>query len=270
MKKLAQLLVLLYFTFNQLNASELKLAGNWTYRVNNSSKTVQITGDKISNNTDGGLSGTIKLRLYVTQSKYYGGSLSGYILAECTFDQLKGGYYYYDINKQLDFYSRPAEGTYYVTLCLLEYSDGYYIVDYLNFDGTLTFDYSAERLQAISNALDATNNLLNSINNTNNQNYNSNTNQSNNSGNCYSYQLEYDKQKQYAENDIKRLGNMRDNDKIYGTVGDEYASTPNPALRVATLKSIRSTQDLMRTIRIQAQNKGCYIEKSWQEKWTSQ
>ena len=153
----------------------IKFAGNWTYQVDNSKKSVQITGDKILNKSSVDKTGDITIRLYLTDAKYSGGAISGYILAEHQLGALEGGYYYHDINQLLNFYSTPRDEAYYVTLCLLENKNGLSIKDYLNFDAKLTID-SPSFLERLSNALNRVGTSLNNnssvvpngtINNTN-------------------------------------------------------------------------------------------------------
>ena len=67
----------------------------------------------------------------MTDEKYSGGAISGYILAEHQLEALDGGYYYHDINQVLNFYSTPRDGTYYVTLCVLDDKNGLSVKDYI-------------------------------------------------------------------------------------------------------------------------------------------
>ena len=140
------------FTFSFLciisiaaNATDLSLVGSWSYEISQSNETVRVYGDKIKNSSSGGHSGSIKLALYLTTSKYYGGSISGYALGEYRFnpDYLNGGQYFYNIDKTTSFSVTPPDGDYYVTLLLLEYqSNDFYIVDYVTFNNTISFGNS--------------------------------------------------------------------------------------------------------------------------------
>src|SRR6185369_14975854 len=115
-----------------LASSDVELLGNWSYDINAS--TVHITGDKISNESEGGTSGTLQLKLYLTQEKYDGATITGKVPFVCTFDPLAAGQYYYNIDKTQAVPDPIPDGTYYVTLCLLNYIDDEYLVtDYINF-----------------------------------------------------------------------------------------------------------------------------------------
>jgi|ERR1035437_4120526 hypothetical protein len=142
MNKIFIILVIISASF-VTKATELELKGNWRYSIDYSKSTVHITGDKIINNSES-KSGTIKIRLFLTRTKYTGVSITGYVLAEYQFDPLPGQNYYYDIDKNLNFSNTPPAGTYYVTLTLLEYTnDGYVIMNYLNYDNQITFENSS-------------------------------------------------------------------------------------------------------------------------------
>ncbi len=117
-------------------SGDLSLSGSWSYSYNFPTNSVSITGGKIENNRSGGKSGSLKIKLYFMEYKYSGENLTGYVIGDIEFDTLKGGTYYYNVNKNTTIESDPPTGSYYVSLALLEYDDGEYkIVDYLNFDG---------------------------------------------------------------------------------------------------------------------------------------
>lgn len=142
----------------------VELSGSWSFNVDNSAKVTSLTGDKIENKSPTSKTGNLQLRLFLTDTKYSGGDISGYIAFEAYFDPLQNGYYYYDIDKRYEFAPIP-DGTYYATLCLLEDDGGYSIVDYLGFDNLISIDNSAERLKKFADALNQTANALNALNN---------------------------------------------------------------------------------------------------------
>lgn len=157
----------------------IKLSGNWTYQIDYNTQTTHITGAKIDNNATEGKSGTIKISLYLTDTKYNGGSITGFAIANCSFEPLSAGYVYNDIDKTLNFDVYPPSKNYYITLLLLEYTDnGYVIKDYLNFDGTLAFNNrNTERvLGALSKGLNSLKNSLKNYNNLNTNNHYTNPN----------------------------------------------------------------------------------------------
>lgn len=75
--------------------------------------------DSVSNNRSGGTSGTLKLKVLATATRYAGVSTSGYILAEATLGELRGGHYWEDLSYTRSLDAPPA-GTYYVTMTLTE------------------------------------------------------------------------------------------------------------------------------------------------------
>lgn len=150
----------------------VELSGNWGYQIDYSQQNVRITGAKIENKATEGKSGTVKLSLYLTKTKYSGGSITGYALIDYQLDQLQGGYYYHDINRTINFNVNPPSGNYYVTLLLMEYTDnGFVIKDYLCFDDLLAFDdrRTERTLNAVAAGLNSIYNSLNNNVNTNNQ-----------------------------------------------------------------------------------------------------
>ena len=133
MKKL--LLLLLFIPL--VNLSAQNLSGNWGYKINGNEITVY--GEKIQNQNNGGRTGTLKIVVYATDYPYNGGSLSGYNLFEKSFDPLNGGYYYYDVSKT-GWCTYPPNGSYSITIVLMEYiSYDYKIVDYVTMNGYTNF-----------------------------------------------------------------------------------------------------------------------------------
>nr|WP_321486265.1 zinc finger-like domain-containing protein [uncultured Draconibacterium sp.] len=121
--------------------SDLKLLETWSYSVDWGNNNIRVKGGKIKNNDEAGSSGTIKIIIFLTTTKYdLESSPNGYIFAEYKFKPLDAGHQYYNINKTLSIRNKPQNGgNYYVTIMLLEYSnEGYVIIDYLNFKGYIT------------------------------------------------------------------------------------------------------------------------------------
>ena len=114
------------------------------YSLNGSS--VTLTASNVHNYTSGGHSGTLHLEMWLTQNRYSGGSINGYKCATYTdLGTLSGGYYFASVSSGTLSFSQPPNGTYYVTMCLTEYTSssstngGYLIDDYITLDKTLTF-----------------------------------------------------------------------------------------------------------------------------------
>jgi hypothetical protein len=157
----------------------IKLLGTWSYKFDFQNRSVRLTGDKIENQNILKESGPIILRLYLTNSVYAGGDITGYVLAEYVFNPLKPRYYYSDIDKNLGFNSIPPDGNYYLTLCLCEEEDCLRIKDYMNFDNQIAFNNSPSFLDKLTTSLNMINGLLNKSN-TNNVAPNVNPNNVNN------------------------------------------------------------------------------------------
>lgn len=99
---------------------------------------VTLNASAVRNNRDGGTSGTLRLKLWATDSPYSGGSISGYVMGEARLGELRGGYEYSNISEEVIF-SEPPAGTYWVTMTLSEYDGEDLTVDYITFDDTETF-----------------------------------------------------------------------------------------------------------------------------------
>lgn len=116
---------------------EIDLSGSSSWRTSGSK--VDIRVGKVSNQREGGVSGTLRLRLWATSSPYRGATIRGYVLGTRKLGQLQGGYYYSDIYGYVGL-TRPPSGTYYTTITLEEYTgSGYVIRDYVTFSGTSRF-----------------------------------------------------------------------------------------------------------------------------------
>ena len=97
-----------------------------------SGKSAVIKAAKIVNGGDSP-SGTLRLRLVASKTRYSGGTLYGYVVATRKLGKLSAGYMYTGIKGKVRYY-KPKPGRYYMTLVLEEYtSDGYVIVDHVKF-----------------------------------------------------------------------------------------------------------------------------------------
>lgn len=170
MKQFIICILIIFSSLYNLKATNVKLEGNWGYSIDYSSGIVHLTGYKISNKETGGTSGTLKIRIRLTSYEYNGGSIGGTVMAECTLGQLDGGYDFNNIDKYLQF-NAPPTGNYYVTLTLLEYNDGYSIIDYLKFDNQLAYENTSNENNKMSEAIQNYNNALQNYYNSLNNNY---------------------------------------------------------------------------------------------------
>ena len=136
MKKL--LFLLLFIPFVNLNAQNF--SGNWGYRINGNE--INVYGDEIQNQNNGGRTGTLKVAIWATNSGYYGGTINGYKLYEYTLEPLEAGRYYYDVSNT-GWCTYPPSGSYSLTIALLEYiSYDYKIVDYQTFANNNSIEQS--------------------------------------------------------------------------------------------------------------------------------
>ena len=134
MKKICIFLFLFVLSF-ELNAQNFY--GSWGYRIDGNYVTVY--GDKIQNQNTRGRTGTLKIALWATDYPYKGGNISGYNLFERKLEPLDASYYYYDVSKT-GWCTYPPEGSYSLTILLLEYiSYDYQIVDHVTMSGYTRF-----------------------------------------------------------------------------------------------------------------------------------
>ncbi len=125
--------ILLIFILNiNIYASEVLIDGSTSYRVMDDK--ILLSTEKIINKSEKSKSGTLKIKLYATEFRYYGGPIDGYVLGEYTFSNvLDSGEYFYDTSQKVNC-NRPPNGKYYMTMVLLEYEgDQYKIIDFQNY-----------------------------------------------------------------------------------------------------------------------------------------
>ncbi|MFK7911975.1 MAG: hypothetical protein AB8F34_15445 [Akkermansiaceae bacterium] len=106
------------------------MRGPWSWRASYEGGTVKMNVAKISH-TRRGLTGTLKLSVWLTKSPYRGGSLRGYEIGQVRKGQLKAGFVFNNVRNTAKFKPPPA-GTYYASLVLSE-SNGqnFSVVSYL-------------------------------------------------------------------------------------------------------------------------------------------
>ena len=127
--------------------SAVVFSGPSTYQVNGNS--VNVTIDKIANNSSSGHSGSLRIELWALAAPYFGGSVTGYITASKRTDSINGladnlaaGQYFHNISLNLPYTAPPATHSNYA-LFLEEYdsikcttADNFCIIDYLNYHET--------------------------------------------------------------------------------------------------------------------------------------
>jgi hypothetical protein len=118
-------------------SSSLNIQGNESWSIDSNVLTIKV--DKIVND-GGGMTGTLRLQLWATNTVYGGGTIRGYVLGGFQFTNQLGAHQYFSgIDHKVQF-NRPPDGTYYTTLTLEEYtSSGWVIRDYADFNSTTTF-----------------------------------------------------------------------------------------------------------------------------------
>jgi uncharacterized membrane protein YgcG len=94
---------------------------------------------QIINNRAAGISGTLRLTVWATDTPYRGSALSGYQLLDARLGELNAQTRLYDVKRSLAIIP-PPDGTYYMNLFLEEY-DGlsYQVIDYITFDDLQSF-----------------------------------------------------------------------------------------------------------------------------------
>lgn len=101
-------------------------------KVDSEKQMVKIFCDDIINHDINEKSGDLQIAVYLTTTKYLGGTIDGYEIATQDCGQLFAGEMYKINELTLNYEKNPAPGSYYVTLILEQYdNDNFYIVDYL-------------------------------------------------------------------------------------------------------------------------------------------
>lgn len=124
---------------SQMSRSLIGFVGNFTYHLDNEFEKGTIKLPKITNKRNGGTSGTLRLEVWLMDTKYYGAlEYKGYRLFSKSLGTLQGGWAYNDLKYDFDWATKPPKGSYYVNFILTEYNpkDGkdYVLSDYLSFD----------------------------------------------------------------------------------------------------------------------------------------
>ncbi len=113
------------------NTGTIDMVGSTRYRI--SGKRVNLMVSKISNTRSVGTSGTLRLRLFATKTRYNGKSLTGRVVATRSLGQLGAKRYFSKINGKVTFI-KPPRGNYHMTLVVEEYVNGRYVIrDYARF-----------------------------------------------------------------------------------------------------------------------------------------
>jgi subtilisin family serine protease/chitodextrinase len=144
----AQSSAILVTTTAPVTWSSVVFSGPSSYQITGG--TVNITVDRITNNSWSGHSGSLKIELWALTAPYFGGSVTGYVTASIRTSAVNGltdtliaNYYFSNIALNLPYTEPPANYSKYA-LFLLEYdpvycsmADKFCIIDYMNYHETL-------------------------------------------------------------------------------------------------------------------------------------
>jgi hypothetical protein len=134
---LRRLFLAMMLALGPASAADIDLSGTCGWTITGDS--IDIVAGRVENNSTGGSSGSLRLQVWATPSRYSGGSISGYVIGTRNLQQLSGGYSYSNISGSVSF-TAPPSGTYYTTLTVEEYTgSGFVIRDYQTFSDTATF-----------------------------------------------------------------------------------------------------------------------------------
>lgn len=115
----------------------LKIEGEASYE--RSGDRVTLRAAKVVNQSATRTSGSLKLSLWATASRYTGGSISGYETASIDLAPLSPNYHYSGIARETSFREPPA-GVYWMTMLLSEWSGSeWLIVDHVSFSSQTSF-----------------------------------------------------------------------------------------------------------------------------------
>jgi hypothetical protein len=125
--------------------SYLQIQGTTSYDIEWSQFTATMHVDRIQNTSSTYTTGTLRLDLWLTETPYGGGSISGYrvasqVIAGSSNGQLGPNQYFQDVTLTGPIQSVPPDGTYFITLTVDEYgvsgcpsSDGFCIDTWSSF-----------------------------------------------------------------------------------------------------------------------------------------
>ncbi len=110
-------------------ATDVRLAGSWSYQYNGS--TVTLNSTQVKNHASGGNSGTLRLELWAFETPYNGGAMPEYRLATYQMSTLNGGSSLTNIVSGAVAATYPPNGTWNIALLLIEFSGStWFTVDF--------------------------------------------------------------------------------------------------------------------------------------------
>jgi len=125
----------------KISPSGIQFEGSWFWEIWYSASTMdaQVWGDRV-NNTNTYSTGTLKILLKAATNKAnWGDSINGYNIYEYQLGQLGSQQYFQNIDSLRQAGTRPPDGTYWMTILLLEWDgSNWFYVDFLVNDVTTT------------------------------------------------------------------------------------------------------------------------------------
>lgn len=138
---------LLFFATQSAMAqtSAMRMEGKVHFNFSHESLTLGV--ERIVNGDEYGVSGSLKLAVYFSKQPYSGtGTIDGIKVFEAPTYEVEAGYYRGGVELTREWLRKPADGTYYVIVLLLEYDqrdERYYIVSSKNFSEKTSISYNA-------------------------------------------------------------------------------------------------------------------------------
>jgi hypothetical protein len=118
-------------------AAELDLVGNVGW--DRFGTRLRIRSERIENNRDRGLSGTLRLQIIATTDVFDGTQTNVYVVGTLRLGQLDAGFSFADVSRLVGFHS-PPPGIYLTAITLEEFTEaGWEIADFENFEGPVNF-----------------------------------------------------------------------------------------------------------------------------------
>lgn len=117
-------------------ASEVYLTAPSGWEISGSQ--IRIHTARVDNLGFSGVSGSLRLQIWATNTPYSGGTIIGYEIGTLDLPTLQAGFHFPNISDYVSYF-QPPYGNYYTTMTLEEYvgfSQGYVIRDFRTFQGT--------------------------------------------------------------------------------------------------------------------------------------
>lgn len=148
MKKVRFLVIFIFLSLVKCaigQTSAMRMEGKVHFNFSHESLTLGV--ERIVNGDEYGVSGSLKLAVYFSKQPYSGtGTIDGIKVFEAPTYEVEAGYYRGGVELTREWLRKPADGTYYVTVLLLEYDqrdERYYIVSSKNFSEKASISYNA-------------------------------------------------------------------------------------------------------------------------------